>query len=55
MFVILIPMIILKGNCISALKEEVTVELDDAHSYSISISGSLIGWSGRVSEVVKTI
>lgn len=55
MFVIFIPMIILKGNCITALKEEVTVELDDARSYSISASGSLIGWSGRVSEVVKTI
>lgn len=36
MFVILIPMIILKGNCITALKEKITVELDDARSYSIS-------------------
>lgn len=44
MFAILIPMVILKGNCITALKEEVTVELDDAHSYSISVSDSLIGW-----------
>lgn len=55
MFVILIPMIILKGNCKTALKEEVAVELDDARSYSISASCSLFGWSGRVSEVVKTI
>lgn len=45
-------MIILKGNCITALKEEVTVELDDARSYSISASGSLIGWSGRVSDLI---
>lgn len=52
MFVILIPMIILKGNCITALKEEITVELNDARSYSICASGSLIGWSGRVSDLI---